>query len=100
MIILSTARRQKRSRPRYRPKIFYDILCSIIKQEASGDIARITRVQNEVNLPSDRFRTHLEDMEALGLIKRDEGLTSTEKGRAFVSEYEKVAEVLRRFGLD
>jgi len=100
MIILSTARKQKRSRPRYRPKIFYDILYSIIKQEASGDIARITRVQNEVNLPSDRFRTHLEDMEALGLIKHGEGLTSTEKGRAFVSEYEKVAEVLRRFGLD
>ena len=100
MIILSTARRQKRSRPRYRPKIFYDILCSIVKQEASGDIARITRVQNEVNLPSDRFRAHLEDMEELGLIKHGEGLTSTERGRAFVSEYEKVAEVLRRFGLD
>jgi len=39
-------------------------------------------------------------MKALGLIKHGEGLTSTEKGRAFVSEYEKVAEVLRRFGLD
>ena len=91
---------QKRPRPRYRPKIFYDILCSIVKQEASGDIARITRVQNEVNLPSDRFRAHLEDMEALGLIEHGEGLTSTEKGRDFVSEYEKVAEVLRRFGLD
>ena len=100
MIILRTARKQKRPRPRYRPKIFYDILCSIIKQEASGDIARITRIQNEVNLPSDRFRAHLEDMEALGLIKHGEGLASTEKGRDFVSEYEKVAEVLRRFGLD
>lgn len=90
----------KRLRPRYRPKIFYDILCSIIKQEVSGDIAGITRVQNEVNLPSDRFRAHLEDMEALELIEHAEGLTSTEKGREFVSEYEKVAEVLRRFGLD
>ena len=94
------AEEQKRPRPRYRPKIFYDILCSIVKQEGSGDIARITRVQNEVNLPSDRFRAHLEDMKALGLIEQGEGLTSTEKGRDFVSEYEKVAEVLRRFGLD
>lgn len=91
---------QKRLRPRYRPKIFYDILCSIIKQEKSVGGARITRVQNEVNLPSDRFRAHLEDMEALGLIGHGEGLTATEKGRDFVSEYEKVAEVLRRFGLD
>ena len=53
-----------------------------------------------MNLPSDRFRAHLEDMKALGLVKHGEGLTSTEKGRDFVSEYEKVAEVLRRFGLD
>ena len=91
---------QKRPRPRYRPKIFYDILCSIIKQEESLGVARITRVQNEVNLPSDRFRAHLEDMKTLGLIEHGESLTTTEKGRDFVSEYEKVAEVLRRFGLD
>jgi predicted transcriptional regulator len=71
-----------------------------MKQEASGGIARITRIQNEVNLPSDRFRAQLEDMETLGLIEHGEGLTSTEKGRSFVSAYEKVEEVLRRFGLD
>ena len=94
------AKDAKRLRPRYRPKIFYDILCSIVKQEASGGIAKITRVQNEVNLPSDRLRAHLDDMEKLGLIERGEGLTSTEKGRSFVSEYERIAEVLRRFGLD
>ena len=71
-----------------------------MKLETSGDAARITRVQNDVNLPSDRFRTHLDEMEKLGLIERGEGLTSTEKGRSFVSEYERIAEVLRRFGLD
>ena len=90
----------KRPRPRYRPKIFYDILCSIMNQEKSAGVARITRVQNEVNLPSDRFRAHLEDMKALGLIEYAVALACTEKGRSFVSEYEKVAEVLRRFGLD
>ncbi len=89
------AKDAKRPRPRYRPKIFYDIVCSIMKQETSGGVARITRVQNEVNLPSDRLRIHLEDMETLGLIEHGEGLTSTEKGRSFVSEYEKVAEVLK-----
>ncbi len=90
----------KRPRPRYRPKIFYDILCSIMSQEKSAGVARITRVQNEVNLPSDRFRAHLEDMKALGFIEYADSLACTEKGRSFVSEYEKVAEVLRRFGLD
>ena len=94
------AEEAKRPRPRYRPKIFYDILCSIMKQEESTGVARITRVQNEVNLPSDRFRAHLDDMEALALIEYGDGLVCTEKGRSFVSEYEKVAEVLKRFGLD
>ena len=82
------AKDAKRLRPRYRPKIFYDILCLIVKQGASGGTAKITRVQNEVNLPSDRFRAHLEDMETLGLVEHGEGLTSTEKARNFVSEYE------------
>lgn len=91
---------QKKPRARYRPKIFYDILCSIVKQEKSVGVARITRVQNEVNLPSDRFRVHLEDMKSLELIDYGDTLTITENGRSFVSEYEKVAEVLRRFGLD
>ena len=86
-------------RPRYRPRIFYDILCSIIRQESNGAV-KITRVQNEVNLPSDRLRAHLEDMKALELVEYDDRLASTEKGRTFVSEYEKVVDVLKKFGLD
>lgn len=61
---------------------------------------RITRVQNEVNLPSDRLRAHLEDMKTLELVEYGDRLASTEKGRTFVSEYEKVADVLKKFGLD
>jgi predicted transcriptional regulator len=61
---------------------------------------RITRVQNEVNLPSDRLRAHLEDMKTLELIEYGDHLASTEKGRTFVSEYQKVADILKKFGLD
>jgi predicted transcriptional regulator len=71
-----------------------------MKQEESAGVAKITRVQNEVNLPSDRLRAHLEDMKALGLVEYGDGLACTVKGGSFVSEYEKVAEVLKRFGLD
>jgi predicted transcriptional regulator len=96
---LDDAKEPRKARPRYRPKIFYDILCSIIRQESNG-VVRITRVQNEVNLPSDRLRTHLEDMKTLELVEYGDRLASTEKGRTFVSEYEKVADVLKKFGLD
>jgi predicted transcriptional regulator len=88
----------KKLRRRERSKIYYDILCSIIEQE-DGSRAKITRVQNDVNLPSDRLRLHLREMNSLGLVEYGEALASTEKGRAFVEEFKKVVEILRQFGL-
>jgi predicted transcriptional regulator len=85
-------------RRRERTKIYYDILCSIIEQE-SETRAKITRVQNDVNLPSDRLRTHLREMSSLGLVDYGESLASTERGRVFVDEFRKVVEILRQFGL-
>jgi len=69
-----------------------------MEQEAGGR-AKITRVQNEVNLPSDRLRLHLKEMASLGLVEYADTLGSTKKGRAFFLEYKKVAEILREFGL-
>ena len=88
----------KKLRRRERSKIFYDILCSIIEQE-SEDRAKITRVQNDVNLPSDRLRLHLREMSTLGLVEYGESLASTDKGKAFVAEFRKVVDILREFGL-
>jgi len=88
----------RKVRRRERAQIFYDILSSIIEQESGGG-AKITRVQNEVNLPSDRLRVHLREMSSLGLVEYDGTLVSTEKGKAFLSEYEKVARILQQFGL-
>jgi len=88
----------KKVRRRERSKIFFDILSSITKLEEEGD-AKITRVQNDVNLPSDRLRIHLREMDSLGLVQYGETLASTKKGRAFFSEYKKVVEILREFGL-
>ncbi len=85
-------------RRRERSRIYYDILSSIIEQESEAQ-AKITRVQNDVNLPSDRLRTHLREMSSLGLVEYGESLTSTEKGRTFADEFKRVLEILRQFGL-
>ncbi len=85
-------------RRRERSRIYYDILSSIIEQESETQ-AKITRVQNDVNLPSDRLRTHLREMSSLGLLEYGESLTSTEKGRAFADEFKRVVEILHQFGL-
>ena len=86
------------ARRRNRERIYYDILSSIISQEKKG-YTRITRVQNETNLPSDRLRRHLHEMEELKLLKNDSALHSTAKGRAFASQYRRILETLKQFGL-
>ena len=88
----------RKIRGRNRERIFYDILCSIIGQEKKG-FTRITRVQNEVNLPSDRLRRHIREMEQFKLLKYRSALASTRKGRQFASEYRRVLEMLKHFGL-
>jgi predicted transcriptional regulator len=85
--------------PRERTRIYYDILRSILREERSSDVVRITRVQNRVNVPSDRFRRHLREMETIGLLNYGNTLTITSKGRAFVSEYRRFSDVMKRFGL-
>jgi predicted transcriptional regulator len=89
----------RRGRGRDKERIYYDILCSILDQESRG-MARITRVQNSVNIPWDRFRDHLKSMVQLGLVKHGNSLSTTAKGREFVSEYKKVLHFLKRFGLE
>ncbi|MGD0175554.1 MAG: winged helix-turn-helix domain-containing protein [Candidatus Bathyarchaeia archaeon] len=89
-----------RARKRDKPRIFHDILASIIEQERERDgAARITRIQDEVNLPSDRLRIHVREMSDLGLIQYGKTLTSTEKGRRFMAEYQKIVNTLQQFGL-
>ena len=89
-----------RVRKRDKPRIFHDILASIVEQEREkGGVARITRVQNEVNLPSDRLRVHLKEMSDLELIQFGKTLASTEKGRRFMAEYKKIVNTLQQFGL-
>jgi predicted transcriptional regulator len=85
--------------PRERTRIYYDILRSILREERSSDVVRITRVQNLVNVPSDRFRRHLREMDRLGLVNYGNSLSITSRGREFVSEYRRFSEVMNRFGL-
>ena len=88
-----------RARKRDKARIFYDILTSIIGQETRDGVARITRIQDEVNLPSDRLRIHLREMSELGLIDYGKTLSSTQKGRQFLVEYRRILTVLGQFGL-
>jgi predicted transcriptional regulator len=90
---------RKRAPARDRVAIYYDILRSIVKQEETEGRVRITWVQNQVNLASDRLREHIREMQKLQLLAYGGALVSTKKGREFIAEYESVNDVLKRFAL-
>ena len=93
-------RRERRARKREKARIFYDILTSIVEHENGvKDGVRITYVQDDVNLPSDRLRIHLREMNKLGLVRYDKMLASTEKGRQYLVEYRRIVATLKQFGL-
>jgi predicted transcriptional regulator len=68
-------------------------------EERIGISAKIARVQVHVGIPSDRFRAHLLEMQERGLILYGESLNSTEEGRYFVAEYEKLLRIFTRFNV-
>jgi predicted transcriptional regulator len=85
---------------RDRPRIIYDILRSIMAHEKAEGTVKVTWIQNDANLPTDRLRSHLREMESLGLLEYGDSIRSTPKGREFAAEFERVANVLKRYGLD
>ncbi len=83
---------------RTRPLIYYDILLAIRDLRIRRGDAKITPVQNLVNIPSKRFRQFLHDMEKVGLLRLD-SLDLTTSGNHFLEEFTHFLSFLEKFGL-
>jgi predicted transcriptional regulator len=79
-------------------KIYGDLL-SIIFNEASSEKIILSRIQVKANVPFDRLKTYIAELEGLGLIQQTPRLRLTEKGKQYLTEYEKVLEFMNRMGL-
>ena len=79
-------------------KIYGDIL-SILYREARAEKIVLTRVQLKTNLPFDRLKNYIAELKDLGLIRQEPNLRLTEKGKQYLTEYEKVLEFMKRMGL-
>lgn len=84
---------------RDRMKIYADIL-SIIQTEARKGKIVLIRVQQKTNVPFDRLKVYLSELEELSLIQNDSSLRLTEKGRRYITEYERVLDFMKRMGLE
>jgi predicted transcriptional regulator len=79
-------------------KIYGDLL-SVLYSEANTEKIVLTRIQTRINVPFDRLKNYILELNTLGLIQDETSLKLTEKGKQYLREYEKVLEFMKRMGI-
>jgi predicted transcriptional regulator len=83
---------------RDRLKIYGDLL-SVLYAESREEKIVLTHVQVQINVPFDRLKTYISELNDLGLIQDQTSLKLTEKGRQYIVEYETVLDFMKRMGV-
>ncbi len=71
----------------------------MLNAERSSEKIVLTRIQVKANVPFDRLKKYLSDLNDLGLIENDDSPILTEKGKQYLREYEEVLDFMKRMGL-
>ena len=80
-------------------KIYGDLL-SILKAEKNNtDKIVLTRVQTRINVPFDRLKSYISDLEDLNLIEDQLSYNLTQKGKQYLDEYRKILDFMERMGI-
>lgn len=83
---------------RDRLKIYGDLL-AILYAEANSEKIVLTKIQVQINVPFDRLKNYISELNELGFIEDESSLKVTEKGKQFLTEYGKVLDFMKRMGL-
>ena len=83
---------------RDRMKIYGDLLFHI-NNETKKEKIILTHVQTKMNVPFDRLKSYIAEMQDLKLIKDNESLELTEKGLEYLRDYKMVQEFMKRMGI-
>lgn len=84
----------KRRPPRSKIQIYGDLL-RILEVEASNKKIFFTSIQRKIDVPFDRLKKYLADLQALALIEDIKTLKVTKKGKQYLQEYEKVTQTMQ-----
>ena len=79
-------------------KIYGDVLL-ILKTESRKEKVVLTHIQLKTNVPFDRLKVYIRELNELGLIQDEPTLKLTEKGQQYLREYESVLDFMKRMGL-
>ena len=78
-------------------KIYGDLL-SVLAENREEKVV-LTRVQVQIKVPFDRLKNYIDELYQLGLLEDEITLKLTEKGKEYLSEYQKVLDFMKRMGI-
>ena len=80
-------------------KIYGDLLSILKAEKNSADRIVLTRIQAKMNVPFDRLKSYISDLEDLKLIEDQVSLNLTQKGKQYLDEYQKILDFMERMGV-
>lgn len=83
---------------RDRLKIYSELLM-ILRDETRKEKFSLTTVQIRLNVPYDRLKKYVSELNNLGLIENEISFRLTEKGTKYITEYEKILEFMKKMGI-
>lgn len=83
---------------RDRLKVYMDLLLAL-RDESTKERKALTHVQQKANVPFDRLKEYISELQELSLIQDGAMPKLTEKGLQYMIEYEKVVDFMNRMGM-
>ena len=89
----------KRIARRDKMKIYGDLLSILGVESRSIEKVVLTRVQAKLNVPFDRLKQYISELEDLNLIEDQVSYELTQKGKQYLNEYTTVLDFMERMGI-
>jgi predicted transcriptional regulator len=89
----------KKKARRDKMKIYGDLLSTLKSEQNNVDKIILTHIQTKMNVPFDRLKNYISDLENLKLIEDQVGYKLTQKGKQYLDEYKKILDFMERMGI-
>ncbi len=89
----------KKKARRDKMKIYGDLLDTLKSEKNKVDKIVLTHIQTKMNVPFDRLKTYISDIEDLELIEDQVRYNLTQKGKQYLDEYKKILDFMERMGI-
>jgi predicted transcriptional regulator len=89
----------KKKARRDKMKIYGDLLNTLKSEQNNVEKIVLTHIQTKMNVPFDRLKSYISDLENLELIEDQVRYNLTQKGKQYLDEYKKILDFMERMGI-